>query len=247
MLKTHEPKQSKNKQYEWFNLPVFALAFRSFFLLGMLSSSTSLIIWLASLNGLSLLNAQGLSPTIWHIHEMLFGFAATVAVGFILTAVQTWTGQASISGKPLVSIVALWMAVRTAIWFNSEFSIYLAISLQTLWWLLVITIYSHLIFTAKNRRNYLFIPLLCALALINLSILLTDITGDHAIALHLSRSTVLLFIILMSVVGGRVIPFFTVKGANTDVIPKLLGNAGFSKSRNGYMQGIKFYKWLFHF
>ncbi|NQY35989.1 MAG: hypothetical protein HRT37_13660 [Alteromonadaceae bacterium] len=30
-------------------------------------------------------------------------------------------------------------------------------------------------------------------------------------------------------------------------IPKLLGNAGFSKSINGYIQGIKFYKWFFPF
>ena len=105
--------QVKEQQQGWFSHPLLELAFRPLFLLGMVSSSMSLLMWVASLNDISVLNAQGLSPTIWHIHEMLFGFAATVAVCFILTAVQTWTGKASISGKPLASIFALWLAASS--------------------------------------------------------------------------------------------------------------------------------------
>ena len=39
----------------------------------------------------------------------------------------------------------------------------------------------------------------------------------------------------------------TVFAEVAETIPKLLGNAGFSKSINGYIQGIKFYKWFFPF
>jgi uncharacterized protein involved in response to NO len=30
--------------------------------------------------------------TVWHGHEMIFGFAMAVVAGFLLTAVMNWTG-----------------------------------------------------------------------------------------------------------------------------------------------------------
>ena len=43
---------------------------------------------------------------------MVFAFATAIIAGFLLTAVQTWTGQPSLSGKPLAVIALIWLAGR---------------------------------------------------------------------------------------------------------------------------------------
>lgn len=214
MLNISEPlKDEKNST--GFNHPMFELAFRPYFLLGAFTSIVALIIWLSALNDAFTFDSSGLTPTIWHAHEMIFGFAATVAVGFILTAVQTWTGLPSLSRRPLVLLIILWIVARLSFWVNTEESIYVGIILQSLWWLSVTFCYAKLVIAAQNRRNYLFIPMLVLMGLLNIALLVLDITGHSQLALHLSRSGVMLFTLLITVVGGRVIPFFTVRGAKT--------------------------------
>ncbi|EWG98639.1 NnrS family protein [Halomonas sp. BC04] len=92
-------------------LPVARLAFRPFFLLAALFSVLSLIVWFAFWHGDILLRPHG-GLMWWHQHEMIFGFGAAVVVGFLLTAVQNWTGQRSVSGAPLLGLVVLWLAAR---------------------------------------------------------------------------------------------------------------------------------------
>lgn len=212
MLNISEPEKV---EVGFFAKPIFNLAFRSLFLLAALFSSLSLVIWIASLNGWSLLSSTGLSSLVWHTHEMLFAFAATVAVGFVLTAVQTWTGVSSVKGRPLAMLIALWLMTRLLIWLNTEASIYLAIVSSAIWWSLVIVQFSGIVFRANNQRNYLFIPILSVLACLNLTMLIADINGFSPLAMHLAKTAVLLFCLIMTLVGGRVIPFFTVRGANT--------------------------------
>jgi uncharacterized protein involved in response to NO len=40
-------------------------------------------------------------PLLWHAHEMLYGFAVAVIVGFLLTAGKAWTGLATPRGATL--------------------------------------------------------------------------------------------------------------------------------------------------
>jgi len=201
-----------------FNHDFFDLAFRPFFILGTLASVVSMIIWYLQLNSLFELNNSGLSPSIWHIHEMIFGFAATIAVGFILTAGKTWTKQPSITGKHLFLLSLIWLTVRFSIYINSSFSIKVALIFQLVWWLIVISCFFKMVYHAKNIRNYLFVPLLSIMMLMNISIILTDLLNYTGLAMHLSRASILLFMILMSIIGGRVIPFFTQNGAKTKKI-----------------------------
>ena len=215
MLNISEPKPEGNKQSSFSSFPIFELLFRSYFLLGMAASIISLVVWIGFLTGHSISGDSGLSPIIWHVHEMLFGFAATIAVGFILTAVQTWTGRASLSGMHVFFLIILWLLVRVLLWINSEVTIPFAILGQLLWWLYIIVSFTRIVVGSRNRRNYIFIPLLLTLATINIIILLADIFGNNALAIHLARTVVLLFTLLMSIIGGRVIPMFTVNGAKT--------------------------------
>lgn len=216
---------SHTSQYERiFQHSIFDLPFRSFFLLAPAFAIISLALWLSILNGIFSFNTGGLTPNIWHIHEMIFAFGATVAIAFIMTAAQTWTGQRSLNGKPLARLILLWLACRLAFYINTEVSIYAAIFLQSIWWLLVISQFTTLVLKAKNRRNYIFTIMMLLMAMLNIAILVSDISGNTGVALHLSRSMILVFILLMAIVGGRVIPFFTVKGAKTPSIstPKWL-------------------------
>jgi len=56
------------------------------------------------------------------------------------------------------------------------------------------------------------------MAMTNIGILIADIQGNIGLAQHFAKSVVLLFTLLMAIVGGRVIPFFTVNGAKTAAI-----------------------------
>lgn len=217
MLNIQEP-ISNEPQQGFVNKPIWQLAFRSFFLAAAFVGAMAMTIWLLHLQGFSLLSENTIPSLIWHIHEMLFGFAATVAVGFVLTAVQTWTGQPSIKGFPVIFLLSIWAVVRVCLYINSPLSVLLTIFLQVIWWGFAIYTFSRIVLSAQNRRNYIFMPLLSMMALVNIAILVSANYGQVNIALLFSRTGVLLFTVLMTIVGGRVIPFFTVRGANTESI-----------------------------
>ncbi len=198
--------------------PVLDLPFRSYFLLAVACSMVALGIWAAYFNGYFTFSEHGISPLAWHIHEMIFGFGATVAVGFIITAAQTWTGQPSIKGLQVLAFVGIWLLVRVALVVNLPSTIIVAIVLQSFWWLGSIIVFTRLVLKSSNRRNYLFIPLLSALMLLNIALLLLDFNGYHELTRHIARTSVLMFCLLMGILGGRVIPFFTVSGAKLDPI-----------------------------
>ena len=113
-------------------------------------------------------------------------------------------------------LLAVWVMVRGLLWYNTATSLAFAFALQALWWVGIIGSYAQIVLHAKNQRNYIFIPLLSALAAVNLLILGAGLLGKTALALHLVRSAVLVFTLVVAIVGGRVIPFFTVRGAGTE-------------------------------
>ena len=98
--------------------PIWRLGFRPFFLGGSLFALLAIPLWIAALNGL-LGNWQPAGGWLaWHRHELLFGFGAAIIAGFLLTAVQNWTGQPGLSGKPLAALAGLWLAARLGWLFN---------------------------------------------------------------------------------------------------------------------------------
>src|SRR5690606_39541507 len=47
--------------------------------------------------------AMGLA-LLWHAHEMVFGFAAAIVVGFLFTAGRAWTGVDTPAGPALAAL-----------------------------------------------------------------------------------------------------------------------------------------------
>ena len=98
-------------------------------------------IWLAQLSGV-IRGAAGLSGTLWHVHEMLFGFGALVAVGFLLTAAQNWTQVPALNGRWLLGWSLLWLSARVLAFTDplasTGHSLLLLMLVQSSWWLLSI-------------------------------------------------------------------------------------------------------------
>lgn len=218
MALLHEHAQNNAKpQSKTTELALLNLAFRSFFLLAVLCSIVGMLLWALWLNGKANLSGE-ISPIVFHTHEMIFGFGATVAVGFLLTAVQTWTGKSSLQGSALIPLIILWLGVRVNLYINNDSSILVAILLQALWWTIAIIAFTKLVVSTKNTRNLMLAPLMAVLMSLNISMLILDATGHSDISLHLARTAVFMFCVLMSIIGGRVIPLFTKSGANlTDI------------------------------
>ncbi|MDW7745500.1 NnrS family protein [Halomonas sp.] len=189
-------------------LPVARLAFRPFFLLAALFSVLSLGVWFAFWHGDILLRPFG-GLMFWHQHEMLFGFAAAVVAGFLLTAVQNWTGLPSLKGGPLLALVGVWLAGRLLMAFPMGLPPWLPVLADLAFLPVVAGVMARLVIAAKRWRNLVFLPALALLTLANLAMHLGVLTGDAELIRQAAYLAVLLFSLLMVVVGGRVIAMFT--------------------------------------
>ena len=58
---------------------------------------------------------------LWHAHEMIYGFAAAAAGGFLLTAVPSWTGAKHSRGRALAIMFGFWCLGRVAMWGTAIF------------------------------------------------------------------------------------------------------------------------------
>jgi hypothetical protein len=113
------------------NLAILGLAFRPFFLLGALFSVVSLGLWAGMLTG-SFEHAVYGGSLWWHTHEMLFGFVSAIVVGFLLTAVQNWTGIPGVKGRYLLGLVLLWLSARIMLYFAALFPHWLIVLVDLL-------------------------------------------------------------------------------------------------------------------
>ena len=186
---------------------LWQLGFRPFYLLASAFGALSIGLW--ALQFVGWFGQPYLRGPMWHAHEMLFGFALAVVVGFLLTAGSNWTGRPTLSGAPLAALAALWVAGRILVltpfgWaaaiVNAAFPLAAAIALAIPF------------VAARNRRNYFFVGLLLLMSAAALTVHLSQlgvlrIPGWLGVQVALDA---LLFI--MAVMAGRVIPMFTNNG-----------------------------------
>jgi uncharacterized protein involved in response to NO len=90
------------------------LGFRPFYLLASVFSALSVLVWAGQFLGW-LPSGVYLQGSLWHAHEMLFGFTVAVIAGFLLTAVRVWTSQPTPSGIPLALLAAFWLIGRVLV------------------------------------------------------------------------------------------------------------------------------------
>lgn len=206
VIHIQEPKTSKLVPQSKFAL--FALGFRPFYLLAAIFAFIAIPLWVLFFNQHIAL-APVLPGVIWHGHEMLFGFASAVVVGFLLTAVRAWTGLATLSQWPLAALALLWLSARISLLCGPA---WLAISLDLLFLPLAAIALGQVLIQSGNRRNYFVLLILAGLTLANSWVYLATFThlGLSAITgLHLA---IALISVLETTIAGRIVPNFTANG-----------------------------------
>ncbi|HEV8390080.1 MAG TPA: NnrS family protein [Dongiaceae bacterium] len=188
--------------------PILALGFRPFFLLAAIFAAAAVPLWLLIYQGV-LDPVSHLPPTVWHAHEMIFGFAIAVIAGFLLTATSNWTGRRTASGLGLGALAVLWIAGRVVMFAGGGLPAWLAVAIDVAFLPVLAVTLAIPILAAGNRRNIIFPVVLLMIGAINLSVhlgALGTIDWDPARAVRVAIDLVLLMI---GVLGGRVIPSFT--------------------------------------
>jgi uncharacterized protein involved in response to NO len=186
--------------------PFFRGGFRPFFFGGAAWALIALTLWICSLiGGLSLPTA--LDPLIWHRHEMLFGFVGAIVGGFLLTAVPNWTGRLPIAGWPLGGLFGLWAAARLALLFSATIGIVPAALLDVGFFLVLGLLAAREVLEANNRN----IPIVGMILLFGTADAIDYLaTGGILPWPDLGWQLAIgIVVILISLIGGRIIPSFT--------------------------------------
>ncbi|MCK4706315.1 MAG: NnrS family protein, partial [Gammaproteobacteria bacterium] len=142
----------------------------------------------------------------------LFGFGAAIVVGFLLTAVQSWTGVIGIRGKPLAVLVLMWLSGRLLLAFGSGLPDWLIAAGDVSYLLFAAIAMAYPVIKVKQWRNLMFVPILFVFALLNVASHWGVITEQPLLAIQALHGTIMLFALIISIIGGRVIAAFT---ANT--------------------------------
>ena len=202
---------------------LWQLGFRPFYLLAGAFAALSGGLWALQFGGG--LPRPYLPGAIWHAHEMLFGYALAVVVGFLFTAGRNWSGRPTPTGPALAALALLWLAGRVlvltpfawpAAFVNAAFPLAAAAALAVP------------LVRAQNRRNYFLVGLLALIGLAQFGVhaaLLGALPSTGKLAgwfgIHIGLDLVLFII---AVIAGRVVPMFTnngVPGASARRQPQL--------------------------
>ncbi len=194
--------------------PFLRLGFRPFFLSGAVFSIIAITLWLLMYKGSVNLIPLG-GGNWWHIHEMIFGFGCAIIAGFLLTAVQNWTGVRGVQGKTLLLLFLLWLAGRVVVLFPNLLGELLTTIIDISFLPIVAFVLAKPILAIKQYRNLFFVPLLTLFTLANLEMHLALYYPQTFSVTYASYAGVMLVTFLMSVMAGRVVPMFTANGTQT--------------------------------
>jgi len=186
--------------------PFLRGGFRPFFLLGPAWAVAALTIWLWSLFGGHEL-PTAFDTLAWHRHEMLFGFVGAVVAGFLLTAIPNWTGRLPIAGTPLAALAGLWLAGRAAALWSGMTGLVPAAIVDAGFYAVLAFVCGREIIGAKNRN----LPLVAIVLLFGAADL-RDYLGAMGLATDSEagfRAAIALVVVMISIVGGRIVPSFT--------------------------------------
>jgi uncharacterized protein involved in response to NO len=186
--------------------PFFRGGFRPFFFGGAAWALIALTWWICSLTGeVSLPTA--IDPLTWHRHEMLFGFVGAIIGGFLLTAVPNWTGRLPFAGWPLAGLFGMWLAARFALLFSAGTGLWLPALLDVGFFFVLGLLAAREVLESKNRN----LPVVGMILLFGIAdgIDYLSITGVIPLPDLGWQLAISLVVLLISLIGGRIIPSFT--------------------------------------
>jgi uncharacterized protein involved in response to NO len=206
--------------------------FRPFFLFAGLYAVMAMaawLVWLLLLAG----NVTVAQPTIaeaphlWHAHEMLFGYAGAAVTGFLLTAVPNWTGAAPVAGMRLGFLVAVWLAGRLVMWFSAFLPGLLVAAVDLAHLPVLAVMVGMSLMQRPAPRNLVFLGFLALLAFANAAVHAEWTGYADDIASWGLRLGIVVFVLMVIIIGGRVVPAFTrnalMRRGRTEALPRGLG------------------------
>lgn len=180
--------------------------FRPFFFLGAMWAVIAITMWMLTFAGVLALPSI-LEPVNWHRHEMLFGFVGAVIAGFLLTAIPNWTGRLPIAGWPLAGLAGFWAAGRIAVLCSVSTGMAAAAIVDVGFYFVLAGLAAREVMATKNRN----LPVVAMVFLIGVAN-----AADHAGAAGVlpdpeigMRACISIVVMLISLIGGRIIPSFT--------------------------------------
>ena len=186
---------------------VLSYAFRTMFLAAGSWAILSLVLWLCVFLGRMQLPTR-FDPLAWHIHEMLFGFVMAAVAGFLLTAIPNWTNRLPVRGYPLALLTGLWLLGRVACLISADIPAWLAVVADLSFPVALLVGAAREIIAGRNWRN---LPMTAPLAVFVAADLLMHLESlGVAVPTGLGwRLGLAAPIVLISIIGGRIIPSFT--------------------------------------
>ena len=200
--------------------PFLRGGFRPFFFGGATWATIAIFLWICMLAGEIALPTQ-FEPVAWHRHEMLFGFVGAVVAGFLFTAIPNWTGRLPIAGKPLLALFGMWVTARIAVSFSAFVGLWLPAILDAGLFVSLATLAAREVLASKNRNA----PIVLLVLLFGLADAADYAEAAGAISGGLGwRGAIALMVVMISMIGGRIIPSFTrnwmVKKGIADALPR---------------------------
>ncbi|HEB78558.1 MAG TPA: NnrS family protein, partial [Methylothermaceae bacterium] len=186
-------------------IALFNLGFRPFFLLGSAYGAIAMGLWIGPYFPHAL---------AWHAHEMIYGFAAAIIAGFLLTAVCNWTGLATLEGSPLAALVCLWLSARLLSLNGSVPA--LAAWLDLVFLTCLLAAVARPIWQVRQWRQWGVLTCVAFLILGQAAQVaaIQGWTDDTRLGVQIGLYAVLGLILI---IARRVIPFFTERGVNYPV------------------------------
>ncbi len=198
------PPVPRTKPYD--GPPLFSYGFRPFFLGASLFAGLAVALWLPAYFGeLSLPTAY--PPLDWHIHEMIYGYGAAVVAGFTLTAIPNWTGRLPLQGGKLIALAALWLAGRLAMAGSALIGAAPAAAVELAFLALLIVFVARELGHGGQSHNRMVAAALAVLWLGDLVFHVEAIAkgyADYGVRVGLAA-----LLLLITLIGGRIIPSFT--------------------------------------
>lgn len=195
---------SRPRSYQGWAL--LGAGFRPFFLLGSVYAGLAILVWLPVFHGeITLVSA--FAPRDWHVHEMLYGYLPAVITGFLFTAIPNWTGRLPIQGTPLLALVVVWIAGRLAVTLSAEAGWLMAMLVDASFLALVAAAATREIVAGRNWKNLNVVILVLLLLAGNVAFHLE--AHFNGLAETGIRIGIAVVVLLISLIGGRIIPSFT--------------------------------------
>jgi len=148
-------------------------------------------------------------PVTWHAHEMLFGYLGAVMAGYLLTTTPNWTGRLPIVGWPLAGLAALWAVGRIAIAVGAGLGPPLIAVLDLAFPVVLAAVIGREFLAGKTTRNLGVLMLLVLFVLANGLFHLQAANGYPAAAGGGLRMGLAGAVMMISVIGGRMVPSVT--------------------------------------